>query len=153
GYERWWEGRKLWGGIVNQSRNLVIAALAHGPEELAWRDRFVHLVAAFAHASRMSLRSEREGPELVRLLGSDARAILDSNNRAVAVARQIAGMLEEARRRGGLDGFAFLSTDRERAGLVDHHGGCERILKTPLPIVYAIKLRRFIVLYLFALPF
>src|SRR5262245_3165530 len=40
GYDRWWEARKLWGGIVNQSRNLVISALSYGPADPAWRDRF-----------------------------------------------------------------------------------------------------------------
>src|SRR4051812_37792761 len=37
GYERWWEARKLWGAIVNQSRNLVIGGLAYGPACPAWR--------------------------------------------------------------------------------------------------------------------
>src|SRR5262249_40670971 len=41
GYDRWWEGRKLWGGIVNQSRNLVIGALSYGPDDAGWRARFV----------------------------------------------------------------------------------------------------------------
>jgi putative membrane protein len=52
-----------------------------------------------------------------------------------------------------MDKFAFLQLDRERAQLIDHIGACERILKTPLPLVYAIKIRRFIVLFLVSLPF
>jgi putative membrane protein len=49
--------------------------------------------------------------------------------------------------------FAFLQADKERAMLIDHIGACERILKTPLPGAYAIKIRRFIVLFLVTLPF
>ncbi len=52
-----------------------------------------------------------------------------------------------------MDRFAFLQLDRERAALIDHIGACERILKTPLPLVYAIKIRRFIALFLLTLPF
>lgn len=52
-----------------------------------------------------------------------------------------------------MDRFAFLQVDRERALLIDHIGACERILKTPLPLVYAIKIRRFIVLYMIIVPF
>ena len=49
--------------------------------------------------------------------------------------------------------FAFLQIDRERKELLDHAGGCERILRTPIPHVYSVTIRRFIVIYLFALPF
>ncbi len=46
GYDRWWEARKLWGGIVNQSRNLVISALSYGPADPGWRERFVKWAAS-----------------------------------------------------------------------------------------------------------
>jgi putative membrane protein len=68
------------------------------------------------------------------------------------VALQLAGLLREACDRLGMDRFAFLQLDRERALLMDHVGGCERIRKTPLPTVYAIKIRRFIALFLLAVP-
>ena len=71
GYERWWEARKLWGGIVNQSRNLAMAALAYGPDDPAWREQIVRWTAAFAHVARASLRGERDVPELVALLGRE----------------------------------------------------------------------------------
>ena len=60
GYERWWEARKLWGGIVNQCRNLAILALAHGPDDPEWRQRFGGWIAAFAHVARRSLRGETD---------------------------------------------------------------------------------------------
>jgi putative membrane protein len=52
-----------------------------------------------------------------------------------------------------MDRFAFIQLDKERATLIDHIGACERILKTPLPMVYSIKIRRFIALFLLTLPF
>ena len=58
GYDRWYEGRKLWGGIVNQSRNLAIIGLEHGPSDPQWREQFTRWIAAFCHASRHSLRGE-----------------------------------------------------------------------------------------------
>ena len=70
GYDRWWEARKLWGGIVNQSRNLAVAALAYGPTDSAWRVKFVRWAAAFPHVVRRSLRGERSLPEIERLLGA-----------------------------------------------------------------------------------
>ena len=71
GYERWWEARKLWGGIVNQTRNLAIQALSYGPDDPRWREDVVRWTIAFAHASRRSLRGERALPEIEALLGKE----------------------------------------------------------------------------------
>lgn len=154
GYERWWEARKLWGGIVNQSRNLAIAALSYGPRDEAWRSRFVRLSAGFSHVSRRSLRGEQEVTELVSLLQSseEAERVGSAQHMPSFVAARLSDLLQEASRSGGLDAMAFLAMENERAKLIDHIGGCERILKTPLPLVHTVKLRRFIVLYLMWLP-
>ncbi len=154
GYDRWWEGRKLWGGIVNQSRNLVITALSYGPRDPAWRDQLVRWTAAFPHVARHSLRGERHLPEVAALVGAPAAAaIAAADHMPSFVAFSLGGLLQTACDRQGMTGFAFIQADRERALLIDHIGACERILKTPLPGVYAIKIRRFIALFLLTLPF
>lgn len=154
GYDRWWEARKLWGGIVNQSRNLALAALAYGPRSRQWRVDVVSLTAAFAHVVRRSLRGERQLPEVERLLGPEqARAIAAAEHMPSRVSYLIGQRLREATEAGTLDSFAFLQIDRERSTLIDHMGACERILKTPLPLAYSIKIRRFILLFLLTLPF
>jgi ion channel-forming bestrophin family protein len=153
GYDRWWEARKLWGGIVNQSRNLAVNGLAYGPNDAEWRDRFVRWSAAFSHACRQSLRGQRNASELKALLGADAaEGLVAAEHMPSHVASRLAALLEDARTGDHLDGYAFLTTDRERASLIDHLGGCERILKTPFPRVHSIKLRRFILIYLVGLP-
>jgi putative membrane protein len=154
GYDRWWEARKLWGSIVNQSRNLAIDALAYGPDDRAWREAFVRWTAAFPHAARASLRGERPPAELAALVGPEGAArVAESAHMPSCVALTLADLLRDACDRHAMDRFAFLQADRERAALIDHIGGCERILKTPLPLVYAIKIRRLIALFLLTLPF
>jgi putative membrane protein len=155
GYERWWEGRKLWGGIVNQTRNVAIGALAYGPDEPSWRERLVRWTAAFPHAARRSLRGESDLPELAALLGDvPAREVARAQHMPSFVAEEMALVLREGRRlENGLDGFGFLEVDKERALLMDHVGACERILKTPLAFPYAVIIRRFIVFYLILVPF
>jgi ion channel-forming bestrophin family protein len=153
GYDRWWEARKLWGGIVNQSRNLAIEALAYGPDDAGWRERFVRWSAAFSHACRQSLRGERNPSELESLLGAaKAKAMAAAEHMPSHVVSKLADLLHEARRDDRIDGFVFLEINRQWASLIDHVGGCERILKTPYPRVHTIKLRRFILLYLLGLP-
>jgi putative membrane protein len=152
GYDRWWEGRKLWGGIVNQSRNLVTAGLEYGPKDSVWREELVRWSAAFSHAARRSLRGEREVPELVPLVGFDgARDIACAQHMPSFVAQKLASLLAAARGEG-MDGFAFMQADKERAQLLDHVGGCERILRTPIAYPYAVEIRRFIFAYLALTP-
>ena len=154
GYDRWWEARKLWGGIVNQSRNLAMTALTYGPDDPRWREAIVRWTAAFGHVARASLRGERDLPALVNLLGrEDAGRVLAARHMPNHVIQTIAALLKDALRRDEIDRFGFHHADRERSSLVDHIGACERILKTPLAAVYSIKIRRFIVLFLTTLPF
>ncbi len=149
GYERWWEGRKLWGGINNQLRNLAIIGLAYGKDDAAWRDRLVRRAAAFAHVCRRSLRGERDMPEVADLLGTDeAFRLSTSKHMPTALSRLIADDL-----RYGLEGFAFQQAESQRGLLIDHIGACERIAQTPLPAAYSIEIRHFIVLLLLTLPF
>ncbi|MCX4246509.1 bestrophin family protein [Paraliomyxa miuraensis] len=153
-YDRWWEARKLWGGIVNQSRNLAVKGLEHGPQDPRWAEAFVRTAAAFCHASRMSLRGERAIEALERVLADRelAERIVGARHMPTAVARRLTRLLRQARADASIDGFTLLAVDRELAMLIDHIGGCERILRTPTPRVHSIKLRRFILLYLLGLP-
>lgn len=153
GYDRWWEARKLWGGIVNSTRNLVITAIVHGPDDPQWRDRLARWGAAFAHSCRRSLRFERDIPEIQRLLGpEDASRLSAAWHMPAEAARQIDLLLRDAFSHPGADRFAFQEALRRRAELIDHYGGCERILKSPLPRAYSVNIRRFLVLFLITLP-
>jgi putative membrane protein len=154
GYDRWWEARRLWGGIVNQSRNLAIQALSYGPADPCWRTEVIRWTIAFAHVSRRELRGERAIPEVAALLGEEPAArIARSSHMPAAVARGIGRLLREAHEGGEMSGFAFHQVERERATLIDQVGGCERILKTPLARAYSIKIRRFVFLFLVSLNF
>jgi putative membrane protein len=154
GYDRWWEARKLWGGIVNQSRNLAISGVAYGPQDDEWREDFVRWSASFAHIARASLRQQWPGPEVTSLIGPLwCRRIADAAHMPSFVALRLAALLRVACEEMGLDRMAFMQIDKERALLIDHIGACERILKTPLAKAYSIKIRRFLLVFLLTLPF
>lgn len=154
GYDRWWEARKLWGGIVNQSRNLAISGVAYGPQERSWREEFVRWSGAFSHIARSSLRGQQPGPEIAQLLGKDwSQRIAEAVHMPSFIALRLAWLLRVACTKYNLDRMAFMQIDKERALLIDHIGACERILKTPLARAYSIKIRRFLLLFLLTLPF
>jgi putative membrane protein len=153
-YDRWWEARKIWGGIVNQSRSLAIKAVEYGPADPSWKRAFLRASAAFCHATRQSLRGQRDAAGFERVLGEAtlAASIVAARHMPTAVARQLAQLLSRARADAHIDGFTFTQFDRDVTLLIDYCGACERILRTPAPRVHTIKLRRFILLYLLGLP-
>jgi putative membrane protein len=154
GYDRWWEARKLWGSVVNQCRNLAVSALAYGPREASWQGDFVRWTAAFGHVLRHSLRGERELPEATALIGAEAAGqVAAATHMPSFVTGKLAQLLRQALDSGGLDRACFIELDCQRSLLLDHVGGCERILKTPLPLAYSIQIRQLIFMYLVLLPF
>lgn len=153
GYERWWEARKLWGGFVDRSRNFVIDALAYGPSDADWRNQLVRLAAAYPHVVKHTLRGEPLSPAVANLVGQDMAEQIDAaGHRPSFMALKLAELLRQACEHWGMDRFAFLQIDRERALLVDNFGGCERILNTPMPKAYSTKIRHFLLLFLLSLP-
>ncbi len=154
GYDRWWQARILWGGIRNQTRNFVIGAMAYGPANSEWREKIVRWAAVFPHVARLNLRGELSSSEVARLVGQEnADKVAAADHMPSFVALKLAELLREACDRLEMDRYAFIQVDRERALLIDHIGACERILKTPLPRVVSIKIRRFILMFLLTLPF
>ncbi|MGY6274668.1 bestrophin family protein [Methylomonas sp. MgM2] len=153
GHDRWWEARKLWGGIVNQSRNLLLMAWNYGATDEQWRREMTKWIMTFPFSVKESLRQQSMFDELKDLL-SDAEMIQlkQAQHMPMWVSGNITGLLELARVNRQLDAIIVAELEKQRALLIDYVGGCERILKTPMPLVYAIKTRRFILLYLFLLP-
>ncbi len=153
GLDRWWEARKIWGSIVNQSRNLAIIGYQYTPRKDELTSRFLRWVAAFPHIMRESLRRETTLKETELLIGVDeAQKVRAASHMPTYVGARLAGFLTELRARG-LDDFSYQRAERERAILIDNIGACERIRNTPMPFVLAIKTRRFIFLFVLLLPF
>jgi putative membrane protein len=153
GYERWWQGRTLWGGMVNECRNLVIQGLSYGPNDPEWRRRLVSWTAAYPHIARRSLRGQRGLPELEPLVGADEAARIASvDHMPSAVALVLGSLLREALEKG-MEPLAFAQAEQQRCLLIDQLGACEKILKTPLPLAYSVQIREFIFVFLVALPF
>lgn len=153
GVDRWWEARKIWGSIVNQSRNLALIGYEYSTGAEAIRRSYLNWVACWPHVMRESLRDERQLLEVQKLIGSvETQKIGHSVHMPTYVGSRIIHFLKELRQ-NGLDDFAFQVAERERTALIDAIGACERIKSTPIPLVLAIKMRRFILLFLLLLPF
>ncbi len=152
GTDRWWEARKIWGSIVNQSRNLAIIGYEYSPKNCELSKLLLKWVALWPHVMRESLRKEKGLQDVEKIIGPlETENIRRANHMPTYVGSRIAKILKEMRA-NGLDDFAFQRAERERALLIDAIGACERIRNTPMPLVLAIKTRRFILLFLLLLP-
>ena len=149
-YDRYWEGRKQWGGIVNASRNLARAASAYaGPAET-----LVPLIVAFPVALKQHLRGERDLSALSATLPAPLYAELTASaNPPTHLAREMTRWIAARVESGALDPQLARTLDAAVGALVDHQGACERIRKTPVPFAYVVHIRQLLLLYLLTLPF
>ena len=153
-YDRFWEGRKAWGGIINETRNLARAATVNLQGAPALRDEAIRWTIAWAFAAKESLREGRDlGPVASSLPPAKVGAVLSADHVPLAVAGQITSTLAEARDQGLISDYIYMQIDQNVQLLIDDLGVCERIHKTPLPFAYVVHVRRALILYCFALPF
>jgi putative membrane protein len=153
-YDRFWEGRKLWGGIVNETRNLARATAAVLPHAPPVVRRIIFWTMAFPHACMHLLRGGVGlGPSLQELPADQVAQTLKANHIPLAVARRISEELNAARQQGLITDIQQMTIDQNVQLLIDAIGACERIHKTPLPFAYMVHLRRAVILYCFTLPF
>ncbi len=153
-YDRYWEGRKVWGAILNDSRNMARSARGYVFREAPdVAHRLGLWTIAFAYATKNSLRGTTGlGVSSDLLDPSDVERVLQTPHPPTAIATQLTYCLIEARGQGIISDFVMIEIDKNIHDLIDCVGACERIRKTPLPFVYVVHLRRALILYCFSLP-
>jgi putative membrane protein len=153
-YDRFWEGRELWGSLVNESRNLARCAAVHLRGDPVLLGQVVRWTGAFPYAVKNTLRgTEGLGPIAHELPTAQLDRSLGSEHPALSIATRISALLLKARDQGLISDIVLMSLDQNVGRLIDHLGGCERINGTPLPFAYMVHLRRVMILYCFTLPF
>ncbi|GAB4027283.1 bestrophin family protein [Spirosoma koreense] len=152
-YDRWWEGRKLWGALVNNSRNLALKMdqLLEDTHAEA-RQFFRAMIPNFAFALKNHLRQQ---PYEEEFTGTTTFTIQNLNLNE-HVPQQIAlilfGKIAELQRRGVLLPEHLVILNPEIDSLMDICGACERIKNTPIPFSYSSFIKKFISIYCLTLP-
>lgn len=155
-YERYWEGRKLWGTLLNSSRSLARQMLCFTPhpEVSEARRQFVRGVAAFAQALAHHLRGSDAGADLERLLPADAcERLARADNRPLIVLLWLGKMASGLQQQGRLEMLQLQLLEAHLNTLSEVQGGCERIAGTPFPYTYRVLLTRTVSVYCLLLPF
>jgi putative membrane protein len=152
-YDRWWEGRKLWGLMVNNTRNFSFKINSFLPkDDLENRSFFAKMIYNFAYSTRESLR---KGVDLTQLeaVGPDFQkhfaGIKHIPNKISSMMYERITMLYAEKR---ITGDQLFIVDKELKEFSDILGGCERIRNTPIPYSYSMYIKKFIFIFIITLP-
>ncbi|NRA33554.1 MAG: hypothetical protein HRU17_09460 [Polyangiaceae bacterium] len=158
-YDRWWEGRKLWGGMVNVCRHFstqVMQYIGANPEHRDSAETLLRRQVAYVHTLRCLLREDDplKDPSVKNFLAAEeleglrgesniTHALLDAQFREVRELSD-AGIISE---------FRMASLDSSLQEMLNHQGGCERIKKTPMPMLYGFLAHRLVIAFSILFPF
>jgi len=149
-YDRWWEGRKKWGELVNNSRNLAIkiSALTDDPEIRAY---FKRMISNYVFAMKEHLR---EGVKLEELdfTEEEKKELSQFEHKPNYIAQKMYAKLHAMKQSGKLTEENYIVIDVNLKTFSDIIGACERIKNTPIPYSYSMFLKKFIFIYVTTLP-
>lgn len=150
-YDRWWEGRKLWGQLVNVSRNLAIKfnAFIANKNDI---DFFKQTIPLFSDALANHLQKNdlKIGDDINEKLKHE---INSKNHRPLRIAELILNKTNNLYQSKQISNEQFLYLNGDITALMDICGGCERIKNTPIPYSYSAYIKKFIFIYVATLPF
>lgn len=153
-YDRWWEGRKLWGGMVNSTRNYALKLNAYlhksDAENRTW---FSQMIPNFVIASKEHLRKGVQVTELDIPDEHFLNRINDVKHKPNIIAGMLYSRVNQLYEEKKLSGDQFRVLDKEMKDFIDIIGACERIKNTPIPYSYSMFIKKFIFIYITTLPF
>lgn len=148
-YDRWWEGRKMWGSLVNNSRNLAIKLSVILADE---KDRsfFRKIIPSYASILNKHLKDEETGKQLF----DDVDLEIDHHkHRPNQVAKILFQKINDLYVSKKITGDQLIILNAEVLSFTEICGACERIKNTPIPYSYSAFLKKFIFFYVMTLPF
>lgn len=154
-YDRFWEGRKLWGSLLNVSRSLTrqVLTLNRNIDRESIKE-FINLLSAFVYALNHQLRNTDSSDDLKDKVSiADYQLIINSKYKPALILNLIGDWVGKQKLKGNFDSIQQASIDQNLNTLSDVLGGCERIVSTPIPYSYQVLLHRTIYIYCFLLPF
>lgn len=149
-YDRWWEGRKKWGQMVNNCRNLA-AKVDSKIEDKEVRENFKRRIVNYPFVLKENLR---DGVIKEELTGSQEE--IDKIANASHPPTQLTSMmykdLRGLKKKGELSEEEYLVFNENINAFLDITGACERIKNTPIPYSYSLFLKKFVFIYVTTLP-
>jgi ion channel-forming bestrophin family protein len=149
-YDRWWEGRKKWGELVNDTRNFgaKLSVLIVGEQE---REFFKRMIPNFVFATKEHLREGVKFEEL-EMTASENKVLTSKTHVPLAIVKLIYNQLVQLKKSKQITEEDFIILDKNCNALMNSLGACERIKNTPIPFSYSLFIKKFIFIYVTTLP-
>lgn len=145
-YDRWWEARKIWGAIVNDSRSFARNLINYVDDEEAAK-RMIARHIAFVYALKAALRDTVDEIYTKYLTEHDKNEVESHSNVHNAILNIQAMELQKLYKENKIDGFKFMEINEMLVKLTDSMGACERIKNTIFPTTYSYLTKVFIWLF------
>ena len=153
-YERWWEGRKLLGSLVNTSRNLALKINSLIPtNDINKREIYSKMISNYCFSMKEHLRGNIKLDELENSNTLNKESLKKFNHVPNKIIGEIYKMNKSLYDDKIISGDIFITIDNETKNFTEIIGACERIKKTPIPFSYNIFIKKFIFIYTLTLPF
>lgn len=150
-YDRWWEGRKMWGSLVNNTRNLAIKVKAFSTDSDDHKF-FGTMIPNFVIAMKEHLRKGVIDDELLDKEDWYDETFASKAHKPNAIQLKLYQRLNSMLSGGRISGDQFYVMDKELKSFLDIIGACERIKNTPIPYSYSMYMKKFIFIYVTTLP-
>lgn len=158
-YDRWWEGRKLWGDLTNSTRGFSAHLNGLLPSSDVQNRKIIAAhVACFAYALRFHLKDEEIDRDILEneldesYLVDYRERFSSANHQPMVIFQSLVAHIHELNRQGLVSAEQFYLLKPELNKLIDVCGACERIKSTPIPFSYAAFLKKFIFFYVMLFP-
>ena len=153
-YDRWWEGRKLWGALVNSTRNMALKINACiSRENHEDRDWFAKMIGNFVYATKDHLRKGVQLNDLEPVSEDFIEGLKKYKHKPNRISAMLYEKVNALYKSGHITGDQLINLDKELKELIDIMGACERIRNTPIPYSYMMYIKKFIFIYIITLPF
>lgn len=153
-YDRWWEGRKLWGSLVNNSRNLAVKMNSILPKEDSNnRLFFKQIIPLFAFHLKRHLQKETTRLSLDELPHPEIPDFDSAKHMPNQIAVGMMNKVQQLYAEKKLTGEQLIIINAELQSFLEICGACERIKNTPIPYSYSTFIKKFIFIYVITMPF
>jgi putative membrane protein len=154
-YDRWWEGRRLWGQLINTSRNLSIKLNQILQQDAIHKQALKTLIPYFAVALKSHLRNENTIPDLDENATAQERFDFHENINHLPnhVAKEIFEEIDLLYKEKQISDAQLLIINSDYQQFIEICGACERIKNSPIPYSYSAFLKKFIFFYIMLMPF
>lgn len=151
-YDRWWEGRRIWGNFTNNSRNFALKLNAFLPENHEAKNTLRVLIGNYVQSVKDHLRGRGSANNLEQVSTYNLQYYADVKHIPNRIGKAIYNEVNKLYKEGVINGDQLIVLNGELASFTDNLGACERIKNTPIPVSYNIFIKKIIFFYVFTMP-